>query len=128
MAPIETGFLSVCVLADRVREFVQIGDRGIGLDRGVPEGEQRGPIQHDAEWGNAPLIPPPRPPVGLGRLLFCSNPRGNNEEGWRGDRYGGFTHPGTWRECVTAAYGLLRQMKKAPAILVPAILVTGVES
>ncbi len=63
-----------------------------------------------------------------GRLRFCSNPRGNNEEGWRGDRYGGFTHPGTWRECVTAACGLLRQMKNAPAILVPAILVTGVES
>ena len=63
-----------------------------------------------------------------GRLQFCSNPWGNDEEGWSGDRYGGFTHPGKWRECVTAAYGLLQHMKKAPAILVPAILVTGVES
>ncbi len=56
-----------------------------------------------------------------GRLQFCSNPRGNDEEGWSGDRYGGFTHPGKWRECVTAAYGLLQHMKKAPAILVLAV-------
>ncbi len=28
-----------------------------------------------------------------GRLQFCSNPWGNDEEGWSGDRCGGFTTP-----------------------------------
>ena len=36
-------------------------------------------------------------------VLFSSNPRGNDEEGWSGDRYNCFYHPSTWRECVTAA-------------------------
>ncbi len=35
MVPIETGLLSVRVLADQVGELVQVGDRGVGLDRGV---------------------------------------------------------------------------------------------
>ena len=38
-----------------------------------------------------------------GGVLFCSNPWGNDEEGWRGDRYSCFYHPSTWREYVTAA-------------------------
>ena len=38
MAPIETGFLPVRVLADQVGELVQVGDRGVGLDRGVNGG------------------------------------------------------------------------------------------
>ncbi len=38
MAPIETGFWSVRVLADQVRELVQVGDHGIGSDRGVIRG------------------------------------------------------------------------------------------
>ena len=38
MAPIETGFLSVRVLADQVGELVQVGDHGVGLDRGVIRG------------------------------------------------------------------------------------------
>ncbi len=36
-------------------------------------------------------------------VLFCSNPRGNNEEGWSGDRYSSFYHSSTWRKYVTAA-------------------------
>ncbi len=36
-------------------------------------------------------------------VLFCSNPWGNNEEGWSGDRYSCFYHPSTWRKYVTAA-------------------------
>ena len=35
VAPIETEFLSVRILADQVREFAQVGDHGIGLDRRV---------------------------------------------------------------------------------------------
>jgi SAM-dependent methyltransferase len=36
-------------------------------------------------------------------VLFCSNPRGNNEEGLRSDRYGCFFDLDTWRNYVTAA-------------------------
>ncbi len=35
--------------------------------------------------------------------LFCSNPRGNNEEGVSGDRYSCFFDLTTWRDFVTAA-------------------------
>ena len=38
-----------------------------------------------------------------GGVLFSSNPRGNGEEGWNGDRYGVFYDWETWREYVTAA-------------------------
>ncbi len=36
-------------------------------------------------------------------VLFCSNPRGNNEEGLSGDRYSCFFDLDTWRNYVTAA-------------------------
>ena len=36
-------------------------------------------------------------------VLFCSNPRGNNEEGVSGDRYSCFFDLTTWRDFVTAA-------------------------
>ncbi len=36
-------------------------------------------------------------------VLFCSNPRGNNEEGFSGDRYSCFFDLETWRDYVTAA-------------------------
>ncbi len=36
-------------------------------------------------------------------VLFCSNPRGNNEEGLSGDRHGCFFDLDTWRDYVTAA-------------------------
>ncbi len=36
-------------------------------------------------------------------VLFCSNPRGNNEEGVSGDRYSCFFDLDTWRSYVTAA-------------------------
>jgi SAM-dependent methyltransferase len=36
-------------------------------------------------------------------ILFCSNPRGNNEEELSGDRYGCFLDLPTWRGYVTAA-------------------------
>lgn len=36
-------------------------------------------------------------------VLFCSNPRGNNEEGLRGDRYSCFFDLDTWRGYVRAA-------------------------
>jgi SAM-dependent methyltransferase len=36
-------------------------------------------------------------------VLFCSNPRGNNEEDFSGDLYGCFFDLDTWRDYVTAA-------------------------
>ena len=38
-----------------------------------------------------------------GGVLFCSNPRGHNEEGWAGGRYGCFHDLETWRAYVSAA-------------------------
>jgi len=36
-------------------------------------------------------------------VLFSSNPRGDNEEGWSGERYGVYYNLELWRELVTAA-------------------------
>lgn len=36
-------------------------------------------------------------------VLFSSNPRGNNEEGWSGDRYGVYYALELWRELVVSA-------------------------
>ncbi len=38
-----------------------------------------------------------------GGVLFCSNPRGHDEEGWHGERYGCYWELGRWRELVTSA-------------------------
>ena len=37
------------------------------------------------------------------RVLFCSNPRGDNQEGWVGGRYGCFYDLETWRALATGA-------------------------
>jgi hypothetical protein len=36
-------------------------------------------------------------------VLFSSNPRGNGQEGWNGERYGAFHDWPTWRDLMTAA-------------------------
>ena len=38
-----------------------------------------------------------------GGVLFTSNPRGDGQEGWSGERYGAFHDWPTWRALVTAA-------------------------
>jgi SAM-dependent methyltransferase len=38
-----------------------------------------------------------------GGVLFCSNPHGDNEEGWQGERYGAYHDLETWRRFVTNA-------------------------
>jgi len=38
-----------------------------------------------------------------GGVLFSSNPRGDNEEGWSGERYGCYYDLARWREFITAA-------------------------
>ena len=37
-----------------------------------------------------------------GGVLFSSNPRGQNQEGWNGDRYGSYHDVDTWERFVTA--------------------------
>ena len=50
-----------------------------------------------------------------GGVLFCSNPRGANEEGWVGGRYGCFWDLPTWRALVTAAgFSELRHYYRPP--------------
>ena len=38
-----------------------------------------------------------------GGVLFASNPRGQNEEGWNGNRYGSYHDLPSWRQYVTGA-------------------------
>jgi SAM-dependent methyltransferase len=68
----------------------------------------------DGIYANASLfhVPSARLPEVLGRLhrslkprgvLFASNPRGNNEEGWNGGRYGVYYDLERWRSLVGAA-------------------------
>lgn len=38
-----------------------------------------------------------------GGVLFSSNPRGHNEEGWNGERYGSYYDYTTWERFVTGA-------------------------
>ena len=38
-----------------------------------------------------------------GGVLFSSNPRGQNEEGWHGPRYGSYYDFDTWQQYLTAA-------------------------
>ena len=68
----------------------------------------------DGVFANASLfhVPSQELPRVLGELsatlkgrgvLFCSNPRGNDEEGLSGDRYGCYLNFNTWRDYVAAA-------------------------
>lgn len=38
-----------------------------------------------------------------GGVLFSSNPRGQNQEGWKGERYGSYHDLDTWRALLTEA-------------------------
>jgi SAM-dependent methyltransferase len=85
--------------------------------RGSPTGFPRNEIterRFDGIFANASLfhVPSQELPRVLAELsetlrprgvLFCSNPRGNNEEGLSGDRYSCFFDHDTWRDYVTAA-------------------------
>jgi SAM-dependent methyltransferase len=68
----------------------------------------------DGIFANASLfhVPGRELPRGLGELhaalkrggvLFASNPRGNNEEGWNGARYGAYHDLEAWRAFLQAA-------------------------
>lgn len=52
-----------------------------------------------------------------GGVLFCSNPRGDNEEGWSRGRYGAWHDLAAWRGFVTAAgFVLLEHYYRPPGL------------
>jgi len=52
-----------------------------------------------------------------GGVLFCSNPRGNNEEGLSDDRYSCFFDLDTWRDFVTVAgFSEVRHYYRPPGL------------
>ena len=68
----------------------------------------------DGVFANAALfhIPSSKLPAALqqlhqtlkpGGVLFCSNPRGDDQEGWQGDRYGAYYRLETWQQLMQAA-------------------------
>ena len=70
--------------------------------------------RYDGVFANAVLfhVPSAALPRVLGQLhaslktggvLFASNPRGNGQEGWNGERYGAFHDWPTWRNYMTSA-------------------------
>ncbi len=78
------------------------------IDLALPAGH------FDGIFANAALfhVPGAALPQVLGRLqaalkpggvLFSSNPRGHNEEGWNGERYGSYHDLESWRRFMTAA-------------------------
>jgi len=72
------------------------------------------PARFDGVFANASLFHVPRAEAPRvlrqlhatlkpGGVLFCSNPRGSNEEGWNRGRYGAYHDLETWRRLVTDA-------------------------
>jgi SAM-dependent methyltransferase len=52
-----------------------------------------------------------------GGVLFCSNPRGNNEEGWSGGRYGVWHDLDAWRRwCTEAGFVELEHYYRPPGL------------
>lgn len=115
-----------------LKKFTDLGHRAVGLDgsaRFVEMARRHSgcevwqqdllnlhlPLEHfDGVFANAVLfhVPTPALPGVLtaihrtlkpGGVLFCSNPHGQNQEGWNGDRYGAYHDLDTWRQYVTSA-------------------------
>jgi SAM-dependent methyltransferase len=86
------------------------------------------PARFDGVFANASLFHVPRSELArvLGALhatlkprgvLFASNPRGDDSEGWQGERYGVWHDVATWTEVVTAAgFELLEQYYRPPGL------------
>ena len=106
----------VAVGVDGAEQFVEMARQASGctvwhqdfLDLALP------PAMFDGVFANASLfhVPSFALPSVLGALhgtlrpggvLFCSNPRGANQEGWTGDRYGVFHDLDRWRGFMSHA-------------------------
>ncbi len=115
-----------------LRTFSAMGHTAVGLDgcarfvemaradSGCEAGQQDflnlslPPERFDGVFANAVLFHIPsqelprvlaqlRATLKPGGVLFCSNPRGDNQEGWHGDRYAAYYDLATWRLLLTAA-------------------------
>jgi SAM-dependent methyltransferase len=86
------------------------------------------PARFDGVFANASLFHVPRSalPRVLGELhatlrprgvLFASNPRGDNAEGWQGERYGVWHDVDAWKDVVTVAgFDLLEHYYRPPGL------------
>ncbi len=86
------------------------------------------PARFDGVFANAALfhVPSQELPRVLRQLhgtlkprgtLFCSNPRGNDEEGWSRGRFGAFHSLATWRRFLTAAgFGEIDHYYRPPGL------------
>ena len=115
-----------------LRAFTALGHRATGLDGAaglvaLARAETACPVLHqdflaldlpaahfDGVFANASLFHVPGSQIARvlaqlaaslkpGGVLFCSNPRGDNQEGWVDGRYGCFWDLETWRALVTGA-------------------------
>jgi SAM-dependent methyltransferase len=129
-----------------LRSFAELGHRAVGLEGSprfaamarahsgcevweqdflrleLPAG------RFDGVFANAALFHVPRQelPRVLGELraalkargvLFSSNPRGNNEEGWNRGRYGAYHDPDTWRRYLAqAGFAELEHFYRPPGL------------
>ncbi len=101
---------------DGAERFVQFARRTSGCEVWLQDFLQlRLPVEYfDGIFANASLfhVPSRELPRILKQLcatlkpdgvLFSSNPRGDNEEGWSGERYGAYYNYESWSEFVTQA-------------------------
>lgn len=52
-----------------------------------------------------------------GGVLFSSNPRGHNQEGWNGERYGSYYNLDTWQQFMSdAGFAPLRHYYRPPGL------------
>jgi SAM-dependent methyltransferase len=102
------GCRAFCEMARRHSECEVLEQDFLALD--LPKGRFDG-IFANASLFHVPSADLPRVLAELrdalkpGGVLFSSNPRGNNEEGWRGERYGAYWDLERWRALVAAARG-----------------------
>jgi SAM-dependent methyltransferase len=129
-----------------LKAFTELGHHAIGLEgaeRFVPMARTYSgcevlqqdflaldlPVQYfDGIFANAVLfhVPSAALPRVLGELraalkprgvLFSSNPRGDNQEGWSGGRYGAYHDLETWRRYMTTAgYSELEHYYRPPGL------------
>jgi SAM-dependent methyltransferase len=86
------------------------------------------PARFDGVFANASLFHVPRSELPRvlselhatlrpGGVLFASNPRGDNAEGWQGERYGVWHDVDAWKDVVTAAgFELLEHYYRPPGL------------
>lgn len=101
---------------DGSRAFVEMAKRYSGCDVWLQDFlELELPANHfDGIFANAVLFHVPSAKLGpvlgalhealkIGGVLFTSNPRGDNREGWNGERFGAYFDLKQWQRYLTAA-------------------------